>query len=84
MLSAVPSQIYSLNEGLMTLQFMSVSVNPLDPTGEVQGGTQDNGTWLYDGNTKVWNADHLRRRRHQSASTSAIRHPVQPVLRRIR
>ena len=55
MLSAVPSQIYSLNEGLTTLQFMSVSVNPQNPTGEVMGGTQDNGTWLYDGNTKRWN-----------------------------
>jgi hypothetical protein len=54
MLSAVPSNIFSLNEGLMTLQFMSVSVNPFDPTGEVQGGTQDNGTWLYDGHAKVW------------------------------
>ena len=54
LLSAVPSKIFSLNEGLMTLQFMSVSVNPFDPTGEVQGGTQDNGTWLYDGNAKVW------------------------------
>jgi len=54
LLSAVPSQIFALNEGLMTLQFMSVSVNPFDPTGEVQGGTQDNGTWLYDGKAKVW------------------------------
>jgi hypothetical protein len=54
LLSAVPSKIFSLNEGLMTLQFMSVSVNPFDPTGEVQGGTQDNGTWLYDGHAKVW------------------------------
>jgi hypothetical protein len=33
LLSAVPSQIFALNEGLMTLQFMSVSVNPFDPTG---------------------------------------------------
>ena len=54
MLSAVPSQILSLNEGLTTLQFMSVSVNPHDPIGEVQGGTQDNGTWLYNGSSKVW------------------------------
>ena len=53
-LSAVPSQIVSLNEGLTTLQFMSVSVNPHNPTGEVQGGTQDNGTWLYNGNSSVW------------------------------
>ena len=54
LLSAVPSKTFSLNEGLKTLQFMSVSVNPQDPTGEVQGGTQDNGTWLFTGNTKVW------------------------------
>jgi hypothetical protein len=54
MLSAVPSKIFSLNEGLNTLQFMSVSVNPHDPTGEVQGGTQDNGTWLFTGDSKVW------------------------------
>ena len=54
LLSAVPSKTFSLNEGLKTLQFMSVSVNPLNPTGEVQGGTQDNGTWLFTGNTKTW------------------------------
>ena len=54
LLSAIPSQIYSLNEGLVTLQFMSVSVNPDDPTGEVQGGTQDNGTWLYTGSSNTW------------------------------
>jgi len=55
LLSSVPSEIHSLNEGLTTLQFMSVSVNPLDPTGEVMGGTQDNGTWLYTGSSKRWN-----------------------------
>jgi hypothetical protein len=54
LLSAIPSQIRSLNEGLVTLQFMSVSVNPDDPTGEVQGGTQDNGTWLYNGRSNTW------------------------------
>jgi hypothetical protein len=54
MLSSVPSQIYSLNEGLTTLQFMSVSVNPHNPTGEVMGGTQDNGTWLYNGSSNQW------------------------------
>ena len=54
MLSAVPSQIFSLNEGLTTLQFMSVSINPHDPTGEVMGGTQDNGTWLYKGSSNRW------------------------------
>jgi hypothetical protein len=54
LLSAIPSQIHSLNNGLVTLQFMSVSVNPDDPIGEVQGGTQDNGTWLYSGSSNTW------------------------------
>ena len=44
MLSAVPSNIYSLNTGLSTLQFQSVSVAPDDPN-HLQGGTQDNGTF---------------------------------------
>ena len=54
LLSAVPTRIYSLNEGLTTLQFQSVSVNPKNPTGELMGGTQDNGTWLYNGSSKTW------------------------------
>src|SRR5439155_16928371 len=54
LLSAILAQMHSLNEGLVTLQVMSVSVNPDDPTGEVQGGTQDNGTWLYTGSSNTW------------------------------
>ena len=44
MLSAIPSKLDSVNPGLSTLQFQSLSVSPHDPT-ELQGGTQDNGTW---------------------------------------
>ena len=54
LLSAVPTRLYSLNEGLTTLQFQSLSVNPKNPTGEIMGGTQDNGTWLYSGSSKKW------------------------------
>ena len=54
LLSAVPTRIYSLNEGLTTLQFQSVSLNPHNPTGELMGGTQDNGTWSYTGNSNTW------------------------------
>jgi hypothetical protein len=54
LLSKVPITLDSLNEGLTTLQFQSLSVNPKDPTGEVMGGTQDNGTWLYTGNSNRW------------------------------
>jgi hypothetical protein len=54
LLSAVPTRIYSLNEGLTTMQFQSVSLNPHNPTGELMGGTQDNGTWLYNGNSNTW------------------------------
>ncbi|MGH3715311.1 MAG: WD40/YVTN/BNR-like repeat-containing protein [Micromonosporaceae bacterium] len=52
MLSRIPSKLTGVNEGLSTLQFMSLSVSPHDPT-ELQGGTQDNGTWEND-NTTTW------------------------------
>jgi hypothetical protein len=48
-LAAVPTGIDALNDGLSTLQFQSLSVNPIDPTGDVIGGTQDNGTWAFTG-----------------------------------
>jgi hypothetical protein len=44
LLSRVPSHIYSLNAGLSTLQFQSLSVDPFNPS-HLQGGTQDNGTF---------------------------------------
>jgi hypothetical protein len=45
---AIPTKLTTLNDGLSTLQFQSLSVNPLDSS-NVMGGTQDNGTW--NGNT---------------------------------
>ena len=54
LLSAVPTVITDLNSGLNTLQFQSVSINPKNPTGELLGGTQDNGTWLFEGSPVVW------------------------------
>lgn len=56
MLAQVPTTLYSLNAGLSTLQFQSVSYNPLDPLNSLQGGTQDNGTWSYTGST-TWNQE---------------------------
>jgi hypothetical protein len=44
MLSKVPNQITHINRNLDTLQFIGVAINPSNPA-EVQGGTQDNGTW---------------------------------------
>jgi hypothetical protein len=44
MLSRVPSRLESMNNGLRTLQFMSLSVSPHN-VDMLQGGTQDNGTW---------------------------------------
>ncbi|HEY4845019.1 MAG TPA: exo-alpha-sialidase [Candidatus Dormibacteraeota bacterium] len=55
LLSAIPTRLFSLNSGLNTLQFQHLAANPQNPTGELQGGTQDNGTWLYTGSRKVWN-----------------------------
>jgi hypothetical protein len=53
LLSRVPALIESLNKGLSTLQFQSLSVSPLNPN-VLQGGTQDNGTWGTDGNPNKW------------------------------
>jgi hypothetical protein len=44
MLSKVPNLITHVDRNLDTLQFIDVAINPSNPC-EVQGGTQDNGTW---------------------------------------
>jgi len=46
-LSAIPTQIHSMNIGLATLQFQSLSINVNNPFGDILGGTQDNGTWAF-------------------------------------
>jgi len=46
-LSAIPTQIFSMNRGLPTLQFESLSINGKNPLGDIMGGTQDNGTWAF-------------------------------------
>jgi hypothetical protein len=53
LLSAVPSRLFSMNRNLPTLQFQSLSVSPFD-NDELQGGTQDNGTWENYGSENVW------------------------------
>lgn len=53
LLSRAPSQWTSLNKGLQTLQFQSLSVNPANKK-NVQGGTQDNGTFETTGSGVVW------------------------------
>lgn len=49
LLKGIPSAIDPLNDGLNTIQFQSLSFNPANPTGELLGGTQDNGTWAFTG-----------------------------------
>jgi hypothetical protein len=53
LLSRVPGQWTSLNNGLDTLQFQSLSVNPANAK-DIQGGTQDNGTFETTGSSVVW------------------------------
>ncbi|HNP70755.1 MAG TPA: hypothetical protein PLO33_04970 [Kouleothrix sp.] len=48
-LKVVPERTDSLNDGLATLQFQSVSVNARNAPNDVLGGTQDNGTWAFSG-----------------------------------
>lgn len=53
LLSRVPGHLFSLNKGLSTLQFQSLSVNPFNPK-NMMGGTQDNGTFETTGSAMVW------------------------------
>ena len=53
MLKKVPARLDSLNKGLQTLQFFTLSASP-HKKGLLQGGTQDNGTWQTDGNPNTW------------------------------
>jgi hypothetical protein len=55
LLSAVPSRLFTTyNDGLSTLQFQSVSVNPSNAN-NLMGGTQDNGTFEKPPNsTSAW------------------------------
>ena len=52
-LSAIPKQLISLNDGLRTMQFQSLTPNPQNASGDVIGGTQDNGTWAFT-NSPTW------------------------------
>jgi hypothetical protein len=54
MLLRVPNQLVSLNLGLNTLQFQSLSVSPFRPQNLLQGGTQDNGTFQFNGSASIW------------------------------
>ncbi len=54
LLYRVPNQLSSLNEGFSTLQFQSLSVSSKRPQNNLQGGTQDNGTFQYTGSSVVW------------------------------
>jgi hypothetical protein len=51
LLSDVPTNLYSLNNGLPTFQFQSVAVDPINHV-NLLGGTQDNGTWI--GPAQTW------------------------------
>jgi hypothetical protein len=53
LLSRAPTTWTSLNNGLQTLQFQHLSVNPANAK-DVQGGTQDNGTFETTGSSVTW------------------------------
>jgi hypothetical protein len=54
LLSRVPNQLANMNNGLSTLQFQSLSASAQRPQNLLQGGTQDNGTFQYNGSPVVW------------------------------
>ena len=53
MLSRIPALLKSVNSGLSTLEFQSLSVSPHNVK-ILQGGTQDNGTWEGKNYQKEW------------------------------
>lgn len=53
LLKAVPNQLINMNNGLSTLQFQSLSVASGNGK-QLQGGTQDNGTFETSGSPIVW------------------------------
>jgi hypothetical protein len=56
LLSRVPTTLYSLNKGLTTLQFQGISYD-FTNFRYVQGGTQDNGTWITDWANGRWSQE---------------------------
>ena len=44
----IPTSIATLNSGLETLQYQSLSLNPANPLNDLLGGTQDNGTHFFN------------------------------------
>jgi len=53
LLFRVPNQEINMNPGLSTLQFQSLSVSSKRPQNNLQGGTQDNGTFQLTGSNTV-------------------------------
>jgi hypothetical protein len=54
LISRIPTVITHINKNLDTLQFINVAINPSSAC-EVEGGTQDNGTWSNPGcDTSTW------------------------------
>jgi hypothetical protein len=49
LLSSIPVNLDTLNDGLATLQFQDITFNPNDQASDLAGGTQDNGTWTGPG-----------------------------------
>src|SRR5262249_30902953 len=49
LLNGIPSSIDPVNAGLNDIQFQSLSFNPANATGDLLGGTQDNGTFSFSG-----------------------------------
>jgi len=54
LLNRVPNQLINMNNGLSTLQFQSLSASAQRPQNLLQGGTQDNGTFQFNGSRNVW------------------------------
>ena len=67
-----------MNDGLPTLQFQNIAVDPTDPLDDLLGGTQDNGTPGIRTATGAWSsrATAARRRSTSTATPATTRTPA--------
>ena len=82
LLSRVPDKLEGINDGMPTLQFMSLSVSPFNSK-IVQGGTQDNGTWETHGQHEQVAEHDDRRRRSVRLRRRDAELPLPHVLRHV-
>ena len=80
-LKSIPTKLTTVNDGLATVQFQSLSADPKNPLGNLLGGTQDNGTLGFTG-TPNWQSFISGDGGQSGFDAQQLEHPLPHVLRR--